>query len=301
MTKLLTQISNGQLHVDGVNGGKFPYSHSVIIEARKGRAVLLDTGCGVDVLKELKSKFNFDYIINSHTHPDHSAGNWLFRDHVREIYVPRESFDSAGNMAVLSERLAEPGSLAEYWKEYVIKVMGFKDCRPTKSYDSQSSFEIGDVSLKPIYTPGHTIDHYCFYEPSTKVLFSSDYDLSAFGPWYGHRESSIDSFKKSVELLKKLDVDVLVPGHGAIVTKDIRSRFDDFCSKIDKRDEKILSLLGGGHRTIDQLVEKAPIYGKFSYAELLLRYWEGNMIMKHLERLIRQGKVIRVGQEYSVR
>jgi hypothetical protein len=65
------------------------------------------------------------------------------------------------------------------------------------------------------------IDHYCFYEPSAKVLFSSDYDLSAFGPWYGHRESNIDSFKDSVELLKKLDIAVSAPSHGAIVTKDI--------------------------------------------------------------------------------
>lgn len=125
--------------------------------------------------------------------------------------------------------------------------------------------------------------------------------MSAFGPWYGHRESSIDSFKNSVELLKKLNIAVLAPGHGAIVTNDIGARFDDFCSKIDKRDQRILSLLEGGGRTIDQLVEKAPIYGKFSYAELLLRYWEGNMIRKHLERLIAQGKVIRLDQEYRIR
>lgn len=152
MTKMLTQISNGLLLVDGANGGKFPYSHSVIIEPKKNRAVLLDTGCGIDVLKELKSKFNFEYIINSHTHLDHSAGNWLFRgEDAREIYAPQESFDSAGNMVVLSERLAEPGPLAEYWKEYVVKAMGFKDCRPTKSYNSQSAFDLRNIASADLY------------------------------------------------------------------------------------------------------------------------------------------------------
>jgi glyoxylase-like metal-dependent hydrolase (beta-lactamase superfamily II) len=149
-------------------------------------------------------------------------------------------------MMALSERLAEPGSLAEYWREFVAKTLNFKDCKPTRSYDSYSSFDVGDISLHPIYTPGHTIDHYCFYEPSAKVLFSVDYDLSPFDPWYGHRESSIDDFKRSMELLKKLDIAVLVSGHRGIMTNKIRSELDEFCSKIDRRNEKIFILLEQG-------------------------------------------------------
>jgi glyoxylase-like metal-dependent hydrolase (beta-lactamase superfamily II) len=85
---MLTRISKGLLLVKGTNEGRFPYSHSVVVEGQKGKAVLIDTGCGIKVLKELKSKLSFDYITNSHTHPDHSAGNWLFKDIVRDIYVP---------------------------------------------------------------------------------------------------------------------------------------------------------------------------------------------------------------------
>ena len=44
-------------------------------------------------------------------------------------------------------------------------------------------------------------------------------------------------------------------------------------------------------KTIVELVENAPIYGAFPYAELLLRYWEGEMIKKHLNELILQNKV----------
>jgi glyoxylase-like metal-dependent hydrolase (beta-lactamase superfamily II) len=297
---MLTRISNGLLLVHGENGGRFPFSHSAIIEGRRDRAVLLDTGCGIGTLKELKRRFNFDYIINSHTHPDHSAGNWLFKDDVSAIYVPREGYDTAGNMIALSERLAEPGSLAEYWRDLVRNAMGFKDCKPTDSYDSRSSFDLGEVTLQPIYTPGHTIDHYCFYEPNMKVLFSFDYDLTSFGPWYGHRESSIDEFKKSIAHLRELDVEVWVSGHKGIITKDIGKQLDEFESKFSVRDEKIITLLRNEYRTINQLVEKAPIYGKFAYAEPLLRYWEGNMIRKHLEQLIRLGRIVKVAEEYHV-
>jgi glyoxylase-like metal-dependent hydrolase (beta-lactamase superfamily II) len=297
---MLTRISNGLLLVHGENEGRFPYSHSAIIEGPKGRAVLLDTGCGIGILKELKKKLRFDYIINSHTHPDHSAGNWVFKDDVGAIYVPRESYDTAGNMIALSERLAEQGSLAEYWRDFVTKAMGFKDCKPTHSYDSKSSFDFGEVTLQPIYTPGHTIDHYCFYEPNMRVLFSFDYDLTSFGPWYGHRESSIDEFKKSIAQLKELSVEVLVSGHRGIITKDIKKQLDEFNSKFSVRDEKIVTLLRNECRTINQLVDKAPIYGKFAYAEPLLRYWEGNMIRKHLQQLIRHGIIVKVGEEYHV-
>jgi glyoxylase-like metal-dependent hydrolase (beta-lactamase superfamily II) len=298
---MLEKISSGLLLVHGKNEGRFPYSHSVIIKDRNEESVLLDTGCGIEILQELKKRFRFSSIINSHTHPDHTAGNWLFENEVRAIYVPQEGFNTSGNMIALSERLAEPGPLAKYWKEFVAKTMGFRDCRPTDIYGSKSSFDFAEVSLQPIHTPGHTMDHYCFYEPNLKILFSFDYDLTSFGPWYGHRESSIEEFKKSIADLKELDVNVWVSGHKGIITKDIKKQLDEFNSKFNARDEKIITLLKNECRTINQLVEEAPIYGKFTYAEPLLRYWEKNMIGKHLEQLINQGRVIRLGEEYRVR
>ncbi|WXG47322.1 MAG: MBL fold metallo-hydrolase [Candidatus Atabeyarchaeum deiterrae] len=287
------QIAPNIFLVHGKNNGRFPYSNSVLVAGNEGKFTLVDTGCGIDVLRTIKEKFNVNCIINSHTHPDHSAGNWLFRDSVSAIYVPREGYDTSGNIVALSERLAEPGFLAEYWRDFVAKVMDFRNCRPTDMYDEKKSFEFGTVALLPIHTPGHTLDHYCLYEPNQRILFSFDYDLSPFGPWYGHRESSIPLFKNSIEKLRKLDIRILVPGHGNVIETDIRDQLSAFSSKFDERDTRVLSLLEPKGKTIDQLVEMAPIYGKYPYAEPLLRYWEGKMIEKHLEGLISKEKVIR--------
>jgi hypothetical protein len=44
-------------------------------------------------------------------------------------------------------------------------------------------------------------------------------------------------------------------------------------------------------RRLEEIVVQALIYGSFPHAPALLRYWEGQMIQKHLNRLIRKGLV----------
>jgi hydroxyacylglutathione hydrolase len=257
---------------------------------------LIDTGCGIETLKKLRSEYDVSYVINSHTHPDHSAGNWVFKD--RPIHVPAEGFDTSGDVVALSQRFVSK-KLARFWQGFVKKHLGFKDCKPTSSYDNRTVFDFGKTTLEPIYTPGHTKDHYCLYEQREGILFSFDYDLTSF-PWYGHRESSVPEFRESVIKLKALSLRVAVSSHRGIITENIGAEFDRFCQIMDERDEKILSLLEG-ESSIDQLVERAPIYGNFPYAGSLLRYWEGQMIKKHLEQLEIQGKVTGSGAHYYIR
>jgi len=270
--------------VKGKNKGRFPYSHSILILDKE--IVLIDTGCGIETLKQLKREYDVSYVINSHTHPDHSAGNWVFKD--RPIHVPEEGFDTSGNVVALSKRFVSE-ELAQIWQEFAKKHMGFKNCSPTDSYDERTIFNFGKTSLEPIYTPGHTRDHYCFYQRREGILFSFDYDLTSF-PWYGHRESSIPEFRESVKKLKALSPRVVVSSHRGIITEKIGVEFAKFYKIIDEREEKILSLLEN-EKTVDQLVECSPIYGKFPYVKSLLKYWEGQMIEKHLEQLELDGRV----------
>ena len=277
-------ITENILLVKGKNKGKFPYSHSILI--LDDEIILIDTGCGVETLERLKKEYDVSYVINSHTHPDHSAGNWVFGD--RLIYVPKEGYETSGDLEALSKRFTNK-RVAPVWQEFVKRHMQFKDCDPTNTYENGEALNFGKTKLDPIYTPGHTKDHYCFYERKEGILFSFDYDLTSF-PWYGHRESSLAEFEKSINKLKALTPKIVVSSHRGIITEHISAELDKFRKIIDERDNRILSLLEN-EKTLDQLVEFAPIYGKFPYAEPLLRYWEAEMIQKHLERLIIAGKV----------
>ena len=290
MSEHLQRISNDIYLVEGKNRGKFPYSNSILIFTSNNEAVLIDTGCGIEKLHRLKKKFHIYRIINSHTHPDHSAGNWIFQKDVESIEVPSEGFDTSGNILALSERFTESGELARIWRDYVPTLLNMKDCEPTHRFNKNSEIALGDVILLPIYTPGHTIDHYCFYEPNERILFSFDIDLTSFGPWYGHHESDIKEFKTSIERLYELDIKILVSSHRRMVTDHIYEQLKIFNNQFEERSIKIRKLLTEGFHSLDQLIEKKPIYGNFPYAEPLLRFWEGEMIKKHVIELQQKGE-----------
>ncbi len=267
--------------VQGENNGLFPFSNSILIRTQSGKDVLIDTGCGIDTLQKLKEEFNIAIIINSHSHADHCAGNWIFEGQVEKIFVSKEGEKSAGNLKALSVRFTEPGPLPELWKDIVTKYMDFKEFRPTHTFNEQTLFEFGNVKLIPIHTPGHIKDHYCFYEPTQKVMFAFDIDLTSFGPWYGHLESSLSEFKNSIQRIKSFEMDAFVSGHKGIIRDNICERLDAYNAKFDLRDRKIQSLL---KRTsnIDDLTDAAPIYGEVASTEPLLKFWEKQMILKHI-------------------
>jgi glyoxylase-like metal-dependent hydrolase (beta-lactamase superfamily II) len=277
--------------VHGENEGRFPRAHSLLILTEE--TVLVDTGCGISRIKELIQEFEIDYIINSHTHPDHSAGNWLFQD--RRIFVPQETFSTSGNLVGLSKRFVGD-VLAPIWRQFAQTQMGFQNCRPTHSYNESSEFRIGDIVLTPIYTPGHTVDHYCFYYEPNRILFSFDYDLSSF-PWYGHQESSLKDFRQSITRLSELPVKMVVSSHRGIITTNIEAEWQKYTQHLEKRNQRILDLLTSP-KTLDELVEGKPIYRKFPYQEPLLRYWEKIMIQLHLEELQETGRVHKQDDEY---
>jgi hydroxyacylglutathione hydrolase len=277
--------------LQGENKGRFPRAHSILIQAEEN--VLIDTGCGIPLLTAIKNEFDINYIINSHTHPDHSAGNWVFKD--QTIFVPLEAFNSSGNIVALSHRFVGE-ELASIWQEFARTVMGFQNCSPTHSYTEVTSFQIGEIVLTPIFTPGHTMDHYCFYYEPHQILFAFDYDLTSF-PWYGHRESSLTEFRQSIERLKALPTKIVVSSHRGIVTDNIQSEWDRYSQRLNERNQYILDLLDSP-KTVSQLVDAAPIYRKFPYQEILLRYWEEMMIQLHLEELKKEGKVQQKEEKY---
>jgi glyoxylase-like metal-dependent hydrolase (beta-lactamase superfamily II) len=289
---MFEKIADSIILARGKLNGRFPYSHSVVITDGAGGAALLDTGCGAEAIEEIKRTYPIRTVINSHGHPDHSAGNGRFDDSVT-VHMPAEGIDTGGNIRALADRLAEPGELAAYWKDWVEKTMGFIDRRPDARFREGTEFVFGDVRLVALHTPGHTADHYCLWEPDLKILFSFDYDLTPFGPWYGHRESDIGAFKASIARLMELDIRILVSSHRDIITEGISDGLSRYLSVFDRREAAIAALLDACGKTIAELVDAAPIYGSYPYAEPLLRYWEGGMIEKHLADLIAKGAVRR--------
>jgi glyoxylase-like metal-dependent hydrolase (beta-lactamase superfamily II) len=150
-----------------------------------GQAVLIDAANEHDRLLELCRRLNVVKVLETH-------GHW---DHIQAVPAVREAGIDVG---VTSD---DAGMLPSY--DFLL--------------EDDSVFEVGQLRLKTILTPGHTPGSMCFLLEGTPVLFSGD-TLFPGGPGAtSFPGGDFPTIIRSVEerLFAPLAPDVLVlPGHG---------------------------------------------------------------------------------------
>lgn len=275
----MQEITKNVYLVQGANKGHFPYSNAVLLTG--GMNVLIDAGCGLEVLKRVNKMVSLDRVIYSHGHPDHCSGCWYFPSEI--LWGPKEMKTWTGNLMLMAERFIAP-QLREAWMTYLKREMSFRDFRAAHFFDRNDRFDFGTITLEPLPAPGHTNDHYCFYLPKQKIMLTTDVDFTSFGPWYSNPESDIDQFIASIEALKTYDVDTLVSSHMGVIKKNIGEHFDHYLQIFYRRERRILEFLQSP-KTLEHFADKALIYGRYVHRPAILRFWERQMIEKHLKRL----------------
>ncbi len=291
----LLKITDKLFLVPAENGGKFPFSQSVYVDAE--RKILFDAGVGPRVLGAFLKQFKVDIVIISHTHPDHTAGCGALGD-LAAIFVPREGADTFGNLDLLADRFMEGDDEKELWKAMVEKVMGFSGSAATRTYDPQVAFDLGDVRLTALHTPGHTRDHYCFFEDQAGCMLLFDIDLSPYGPWYGNAESSIDDFEASINYVRSYNPEIAVSSHMGVLRKNVDGALEKFLGRIAQRDEMIFNALDTP-RSLEELAGAFPFTRNYiPKLKSVFLYWETQMVRKHLNRLIERGDAVPQGGKY---
>jgi glyoxylase-like metal-dependent hydrolase (beta-lactamase superfamily II) len=88
--------------------------------------------------------------------------------------------------------------------------------------------------LLVVHTPGHTPGEVVFYHPARKILFSGDAaveregQLTLAAPRFA---TSVDQAVQSLSRIRGLDVEILLPGHGVPVTRNVASLLDDLIQR----------------------------------------------------------------------
>ncbi|MFH1200176.1 MAG: MBL fold metallo-hydrolase [Candidatus Micrarchaeota archaeon] len=77
--------------------------------------------------------------------------------------------------------------------------------------------DLGGVSLQVVYTPGHCIGSICLYEEESKALISGDTVFTGGAlPRSDFPTSNPGELLDSYEKLLALEVNLILPGHGAV-------------------------------------------------------------------------------------
>jgi glyoxylase-like metal-dependent hydrolase (beta-lactamase superfamily II) len=286
-----TAITDTIWVVQGSNRGRSPFSNAVCVLDRT--RMLMDTGCGHDIVATLRDEVSIDLVFLSHSHPDHTAGTWLF-DGSTEVSVPGEGAESISSADRLALRFVGR-ELAQLWKDTYLPVTGYRDFTFSSQFGDRFEFSLGENRFIALHTPGHLKDHYCMWEPDRKILIGFDMDMSPFGPWYGNPESDIPLFKESIRMISALPVETYISSHARPMKgPHFVKRLAAYEATFGQRDRTVLDTLPEGvPMSLDGIVNRSPIY-QVDYTlhpDKMLRFGETRMVEKHLLGLAETGFV----------
>ncbi|HDN98128.1 MAG TPA: MBL fold metallo-hydrolase [bacterium] len=187
--------------------------------ALKGKdTVLID--CGIpEFYKEIIGNMEFfnlpypSFILITHCHFDHSLSAYIF--------------EKNGSKIIAHEKTAEALEKNTYmvWPENVSAV---KRTKVEMKIKGDTSLNIGGIKIDFIHTPGHTSGSSSFlaYLNGEKYLFTGDLILEGGKVgWKGSIGFDLEKLKESLEKIKKIDFDLLLPGHGKWFTKEEGKEF----------------------------------------------------------------------------
>jgi glyoxylase-like metal-dependent hydrolase (beta-lactamase superfamily II) len=270
----------------GLRAGKYPHGNSLLVEGRE-ESLLIDPSLS---LSDRGTLPRVDRVINSHSHEDHIAGNYLFPSvpcHVHELdLLGLRSLD--GMLTIYGY----PGPASDYFRQALAAEFHYRPRADAEGFADARLFDLGGVTVRVIHAPGHTRGHSCLAIEPDGVLYLGDIDLTSFGPYYGDAWSSLADFERSLAAVAALEARHYATFHhiGVIDERDaFRSRLDRFTAVIRTREQRLLEFLAEP-RTLDEIVAHRFVYRPGDvviYADAV----ELRSMTQHLERLIDGGRV----------
>jgi cyclase len=190
-----------------------------------GGVVVIDTpqlpSRAVAMRREAEQHCTIEYLINTEHHVDHIFGNYYFKG-VGAVVSHKGVYD---NFMLVTPELdpflyaseAIPTDDPEGAALFPTGDVYFQDPnKPTIVFTGDLTLTLGKHSFHLLHTPGHTPGQVAVYAPEERVVFTGDTVFSECQTWL--MTSNIDEWLASLERLRDLEVDWVVPGHGPITT-----------------------------------------------------------------------------------
>lgn len=204
--------------------------------------VMVDTPMmPTDVVKwrtEINHRGKVLYIINTHHHPDHIAGNYFFGGTVISHELIKEEF----NKPITSKTVSKPAlknaryPLAvidgirleiQYSDPQGISFMEHYQLRePAITFSKELNLYLGRQRIELIHQPGHTAGHIGVYAPNEKAFFTGDNFTNHVQPLLSNCLPY--EWIKSLKQIEAMDIDYVIPGHGEVCTRREVREFRQF-------------------------------------------------------------------------
>ena len=156
---------------------------------------------------EIEKWGKISYLINTEPHGDHYTGNYFFSTVCVSHQGTREAIEKASLDQVKERiRLIDP--------DYAPNLDSYSIHLPTITFKESMKLYVGKHEFELIHLPGHTASETAVFIPQERVVFSGDNIFHKVQTFL--HEALPDEWLDSLERLKQLDVDTIIPGHGEV-------------------------------------------------------------------------------------
>jgi len=209
------------------------------------------------------------YVINTHSHLDHTFGNAEF---VKLGTVIISQANCRENMLKNSEETLK--NAAQHGLTPA-QMEGTKIAYPTVTFTDRMTIYLDNQPIELIYIgPSHTTGSIMVNLPAQKVLFAGDILFTDFHPYLG--DGDIPGWIKNLDYIESLHVEKIIPGHGPVSGK---GDIEDMKSYLVAFDVKARELVQQKKDAATIAAELEKLLPAKSQAEWMIPY---NLRMKYL-------------------
>ena len=247
-------------------------------------------------------------VVLTHSDSDHSGlARWLGEERGAAVYVHKlEMRKLTFDYDYYRERLPflrEAGlplkALKEILEDYDPVV---KPVLPRTKVEALHGGEVLDFEggfLRVLHLPGHSGGHICLYDPEGRRFLAGDFILKHITPNpimeadpadFSKRSPALTQYLEGLEVLEKLDLGVILPGHGKTMD-DHKEAVNRARKHHARRLEAVASLLGKNSLSAYQVMRS--IYPGIRGFQIFLGISE---VFAHLDYLLAQGRITRISR-----
>lgn len=240
-------------------------STSSIILTEEG-VVVIDTGQtpmdAREVMEAVKklTPLPVRVVINTEVHPDHTTGNFVFSPPA--LVINHEGASEAMQKAYDPDRA---NTLAKQSAEMRDAVQGYRLVTPHIEYHDKTTLRVGERTFELLHLKNvHSEADTAVWLPKERVLFASSVaipnSINNIRPFV-----AIPDMLAAIKMMKSLNPEVVVPGHGSFGTTKI---FDDSERYYGLLLERVGVMAREG-KSLDQIKQelRMPEYKDWSYQE----------------------------------
>ena len=215
---------------------------------------VIDPGPVIDShLESIAAAGNIQWILVSHTHPDHSPG----------------AMRLAGLTGAIIVGMPAPEGQHQD-----------KTFQPDQVPAGGDVLKTADFELQMLHTPGHASNHICFLHTGHRWLFTGDHIMNGSTVVIDPPDGDMRSYLTSLGELKQIDIAAIAPGHGDVFDNPYEVIDWIINHRLSRENKVLLALSANPGLTSHELVPHV-----YSDVDERLYGWAERSLLAHLIKL----------------